>query len=155
MGSCDNCNDRFCSRVEFYDGPSSASPYLGRFCSRSERKAKVSNGNQMFVYFYSSFDRDRGFQAEYSETTEDPSPTEVIPTVPSTTGIGFSFPLLYIYGSAHQGGRKGGGREGTEEGGREGGGRDRREGGWEPVNILSIFSNLGKCAKVNICMSGT
>ena len=91
MGSCDNCNDRFCSHVEFYDGSSSASPYLGRFCSRSERTAKVSSGNQMFVHFYSSFDRDRGFQAEYSETTEVLSTTVKSPT----TGMGFSFPLSY------------------------------------------------------------
>lgn len=87
MGAtCDNCNGPYCSRVEFYDGPSNASSYLGRFCTGSQRTAKVSSGNQMFVKFYSSFDPDRGFQAEYSETTEDPSPTEVMPTVPSTTG---------------------------------------------------------------------
>ena len=37
-----------------------------------------------------------------------------------------------------------------------GGRREKgREGRKEPVNILSKVSNLGKCAKVNICMSGT
>ena len=85
MGTCDNCNAHYCSRVEFFDGPKSNSLYLGRFCANSNLTAKVSSGQQMFVKFYSSFSPARGFQAEYSETTDEPSPTESRPTTTTTT----------------------------------------------------------------------
>ena len=96
MGAvCDNCNTPYCSRVEFYDGPSNASAYLGRFCTGSQRTAKVSSGNQMFIKFYSSFDPDRGFQAEYSETTENPSPMTT--AKPPTTGMSFFSCVVHVH----------------------------------------------------------
>ena len=46
----------------------------------------MSSGNQMFVEFESGFGNDRGtgFEAQYSETTDDPSPTVMKPTVKQT-----------------------------------------------------------------------
>ena len=79
MGWCDNCNAHYCSRVEFFDGPTSNSSHLGRFCTNSNLAAKVSSGQQMFVKFYSSFSPARGFQAEYFETTDEPTPTVTRP----------------------------------------------------------------------------
>ena len=80
--SCAN----YCSRVDFYDGSSSAAPYLGRLCNVSTPTAKISSGNQMFVHFSSQWSPDRGFLAEYSEVTGDPSPTQTKPpTTPTTT----------------------------------------------------------------------
>ena len=83
LGRCSDssCPD-YCSRVDFYDGSSSAAPYLGRLCSVSTPTAKISNGNQMYVHFSSKFSPDRGFLTEYFEVTGDPSPTQ---TKPPTT----------------------------------------------------------------------
>ena len=60
---------------------------LARFCHGSAEEEKVSSGNQMFVKFYGGFSLGPGFEAQYSETTDAPSPTEAKPktTAPSTT----------------------------------------------------------------------
>lgn len=65
---------------------------LARFCHGSAVEEKVSSGNQMFVKFYGGFSLGPGFDAQYSETTDAPSPTEAKPkttaaeiTTPSTT----------------------------------------------------------------------
>ena len=86
LGRCreSSCRD-YCSRVDFYDGSSSAAPYLGRLCNVSTPTAMVSSGNQMYVHFSSEFSPDRGFLAEYSEVTEDPSPTQTKPPTTPTT----------------------------------------------------------------------
>ena len=68
MGVCDDCSSGICSYVEFYDGPTRSSSSLGRFCTGSQRTAKISSGTEMFVHFYSSFSLDRGFQAVYAES---------------------------------------------------------------------------------------
>ncbi|XP_068717905.1 tolloid-like protein 2 isoform X2 [Montipora capricornis] len=83
MGNCVDCSSDICSRVEFYDGPSSDSRSLGRFCTGSPRTATVSSGTQMFVHFYSGFSRDRGFKAEYMETV----PPTAGAAVASTTSL--------------------------------------------------------------------
>ena len=69
MGNCDDCSSDICSRVEFFDGQTTGSPNLGRFCTGSSLTAVVSNGRYMHVKFYSSFSPDRGFRAEYVEST--------------------------------------------------------------------------------------
>lgn len=60
---------------------------LARFCHDSAEEEKVSSGNQMFVKFYGGFTLGPGFEAEYSETTDAPSPTAAKPktTAPETT----------------------------------------------------------------------
>ena len=86
MGNCDDCSSGICSRVEFFDGLTTNSSYLGRFCTGSSLTAVVSNGRYMHVKFYSSFTRDRGFRAEYVESFDEPSPTPpTTPTPPPTT----------------------------------------------------------------------
>ena len=86
MGDCDDCSSTICSRVEFFDGQTTDSPYLGRFCTGSNLTAVVSNGRYMRVKFYSSFSRDRGFRAEYVESLDEPTPTQTPPpTQPPTT----------------------------------------------------------------------
>ena len=87
MGNCDDCSSDICSRVEFFDGQTTGSPHLGRFCTGSSLTAVVSNGRYMHVKFYSSFSRDRGFRAEYVEST---TPTTA---KPPTTGIHSPVPL--------------------------------------------------------------
>ena len=84
MGLCDDCSSNYCSRLEFYDGPTANSSSLGPLCTNSELTAKISSGNQMFVKFYSSFSPDRGFLAEYSESHEPPSPTTKHASSPSS-----------------------------------------------------------------------
>ena len=83
MGNCDDCSSDICSRVEFFDGQTTGSPRLARFCTGSSLTAVVSNGRYMHVEFYSSFSPDRGFRAEYVEATSK-SPT---------TGMHSPFPL--------------------------------------------------------------
>ena len=83
MGNCDDCSSDICSRVEFFDGQTTGSPRLARFCTGSSVTAVVSNGRYMHVKFYSSFSPDRGFRAEYVEATSK-SPT---------TGMHSPFPL--------------------------------------------------------------
>ena len=98
MGNCDDCNSTICSRVEFYGGQTTGSPYLGRFCTGSSLRAVVSDGRYMHVKFYSSFTRDRGFRAEYVESFDEPSPSQTPPTTPTTakpptTGMHSPVPL--------------------------------------------------------------
>ena len=85
MGNCDDCSSPICSRVEFFDGQTTDSPYLGRFCNGSNLTPVVSNGRFMRVKFYSSFSPDRGFRAEYVESFEEPSPTQTPPPTPPPT----------------------------------------------------------------------
>ena len=85
MGNCDDCSGAFCSRVEFFDGQTTDSPYLGRFCTGSSLTAVVSNGTYMLVKFYSSNSRDRGFRAEYVESFDESTPTQTPPPTTPTT----------------------------------------------------------------------
>ena len=88
LGSCSlECSSDTCTSVEVYDGPSASSALLARFCHDSAEEEKVSSGNQMFVKFYGGFKRGPGFEAQYSETTDAPSPTAAKPktTAPETT----------------------------------------------------------------------
>ena len=65
------CSDS-CSYVELYDGGSTSSPSLGRFCQGSSwNKPQLSSGNQMFVMFHPGQTVDRGFEAKYESTTTD------------------------------------------------------------------------------------
>ena len=89
MGDCDDCSSTSCSRVEFYGGQTTNSPYLGRFCTGSSLRAVVSNGLYMLVKFYSSFSPDRGFRAEYVDSFDEPSPSQT----PPTTGMHSPVPL--------------------------------------------------------------
>ena len=67
--SASTCSDS-CSYVELYDGGSTSSPSLGRFCQGSSwNKPQLSSGNQMFVMFHSGQTVDRGFEAKYESTT--------------------------------------------------------------------------------------
>ena len=99
MGNCDDCSGAFCSRVEFFDGQTTDSPYLGRFCTGSNVTAVVSSGRYMRVKFYSSNSPDRGFRAEYVESfdestpTQTPPPTQTTTAKPPTTGMHSPFPL--------------------------------------------------------------
>ena len=99
MGNCDDCSGAFCSRVEFFDGQTTDSPYLGRFCTGSSLTAVVSNGTYMLVKFYSSNSRDRGFRAEYVESFDESTPTQTPPPTtpttakPPTTGMHSPVPL--------------------------------------------------------------
>ena len=88
LGSCSlECSSETCTSVEVYDGPTESSALLARFCHDSAEEEKVSSGNQMFVKFYGGFTLGPGFEAEYSETTDAPSPTAAKPktTAPETT----------------------------------------------------------------------
>lgn len=88
LGSCAReCSSDTCTYVEVYNGPSESSALLARFCHNSAEEEKISSGNQMFVKFHSGFSLGPGFEAQYSETTDPPSPTEAIPTTtePVTT----------------------------------------------------------------------
>ena len=67
--SASPCSDS-CSYVELYDGGSTSSPLLGRFCQGSSwNETQLSSGNQMFVMFHSGQTVDRGFEAKYESTT--------------------------------------------------------------------------------------
>ena len=58
--------------MELYDGGSTSSPSLGRFCQGSSwNEPQLSNGNQMFVMFHPGKTVDRGFEAKYEATTTD------------------------------------------------------------------------------------
>ncbi|PFX34330.1 Bone morphogenetic protein 1 [Stylophora pistillata] len=66
----------FCSYVELYDGGSANSPSLGRFCQGSPRnESQFSTGNQMFVMFHPGLIVDRGFEANYSESSPGSTPS--------------------------------------------------------------------------------
>ena len=93
MGNCDDCSSTSCSRVEFFDGQTTGSSSLGRFCTGSNITAVVSNGRFMRVKFYSSFSPDRGFRAEYVESFQEPSPTPTTTVKPPTTGMHSPVPL--------------------------------------------------------------
>ena len=67
--SANNCSDS-CSYVELYDGGSTSSPLLGRFCQGSSwNETQLSSGNQMFVMFHPGKAVARGFEAKYESTT--------------------------------------------------------------------------------------
>ena len=86
--------------MEVYDGPSESSPLLARFCHGSAQEEKVSSGNQMFVKFHAGFSSGRGFEAEYSETTDSPSPTVAKPSTtakpPTSNYLHFLFSFKYL-----------------------------------------------------------
>ena len=84
MGNCDDCSSDICSRVEFFDGLTTNSSYLGRFCTGSSLTAVVSNGRYMHVKFYASFSPDRGFRAEYVESFDESTPTQTPPPAQTT-----------------------------------------------------------------------
>ena len=58
----DSCS---CSYVELYDGGSTSSPFLARFCDGSVLNETLSKGHEMLVRFHSEKTADRGFEAEY------------------------------------------------------------------------------------------
>ena len=60
-----DCNSDSCSYVELYDGGSTSSPFLARFCDGSILNETLSKGHEMFVRFHSGKTVDRGFEAEY------------------------------------------------------------------------------------------
>ena len=63
------CSDS-CAYVELYDGGSTRSRLLGRFCQgASWNEPQFSTGNRMFVMFHPGQTVDRGFQAKYKSTT--------------------------------------------------------------------------------------
>ena len=67
--SANHCSDS-CSYVELYDGGSTSSPLLGRFCQGSSwNETQLSSGNQMFVMFHPGKAVARGFEAKYESTT--------------------------------------------------------------------------------------
>ena len=67
--SANPCSDS-CSYVELYDGGSTRSRLLGRFCQGSSwNEPQFSTGNRMFVMFHPGQTVDRGFQAKYKSTT--------------------------------------------------------------------------------------
>ena len=67
--SANPCSDS-CSYVELYDGGSTSSPSLGRFCQGSSwNEPQLSNGNQMFVMFHPGQTVNRRFEAKYESTT--------------------------------------------------------------------------------------
>ena len=66
--SASPCSDS-CSYVELYDGGSTSSPSLGRFCQGSSwNEPQLSTRNQMFVMFHPGKKVDRGFEAKYEST---------------------------------------------------------------------------------------
>ena len=80
--SASPCSDS-CAYVELYDGGSTRSRLLGRFCRGSLwNKPQFSTGNQMFVMFHPGQMVARGFEAEYSfpsTTSTSPPSTETKP----------------------------------------------------------------------------
>ena len=79
-----HCSDS-CSYVELYDGGSTSSPSLGRFCQGSSwNETQLSNGNQMFVMFHPGQTVDRGFEAEYSVSFPRPA---ISTSQPATTFV--------------------------------------------------------------------
>ena len=67
--SANPCSDS-CAYVELYDGGSTRSRLLGRFCQGSSwNEPQWSTGNRMFVMFHPGQTVDRGFQAKYKSTT--------------------------------------------------------------------------------------
>ena len=67
--SASPCSDS-CAYVELYDGGSTRSRLLGRFCQGSSwNEPQFSTGNRMFVMFHPGQTVDRGFQAKYKSTT--------------------------------------------------------------------------------------
>ena len=95
MGNCDDRSGDICSRVEFFDGQTTDSPYLRRFCTGSSLTAVVSSGQCMLVKFYSSFSHDRGFRAEYVELFDESTPiqTQTRPQTMPTRGMYSPVPL--------------------------------------------------------------
>ena len=66
--SASPCSDS-CSYVELYDGGSTSSPLLRRFCQGSSwNEPQLSTRNQMFVMFHPGQTVDRGFEAKYEST---------------------------------------------------------------------------------------
>ena len=81
---CGSSSHTLCTHLDIYDGGSKSSPLLGRFCPDSGVEVKVSSGNQMFVEFESGFATARGFEAQYSETTEPPTTTKTTTKPPTS-----------------------------------------------------------------------
>ena len=85
------CSDS-CSYVELYDGGSTSSPLLRRFCQGSSwNETQLSTGNQMFVMFHPGQTVARGFEAEYSvsslkPTTSPPTTETKLTSETATTG---------------------------------------------------------------------
>ena len=76
--------------MELYDGGSTSSPLLGRFCQGSSwNETQLSSGNQMFVMFHPGQTVDRGFEANYSaytlKQTTSPPTTKTTSTSESET----------------------------------------------------------------------
>ena len=88
LGSCEHaCSSDNCTYVELYDGASTSSPSLGRFCNGSVLQDVLSSGNQMFVTFRSGSSLDRGFEAQYSVSlTETTPPSTVTASTTSASG---------------------------------------------------------------------
>ncbi|XP_066017812.1 CUB domain-containing protein 2-like [Pocillopora verrucosa] len=64
--SASPCSDS-CSYVELYDGGSTGSPLLGRFCQGSPwNELQFSTGNQLSVMFHPGQTVARGFEAQFS-----------------------------------------------------------------------------------------
>ncbi|XP_078369293.1 cubilin-like [Oculina patagonica] len=90
LGSCENaCSSNNCTYVELYDGASTSSSSLGRFCNGSVLQDVLSSGSQLFVNFRSGSSLDRGFEAHYSvfsaRPTTTPSSTMITPSQTVTT----------------------------------------------------------------------
>lgn len=81
-----------CTHLDIYNGDSKSSSKFGRFCPGSAMEVKVSSGNQVFVEFESGFANGNGngsgFEVQYSETLDDPSPTIATPTNSKPIGTG-------------------------------------------------------------------
>jgi len=99
LGSCGfNCSWDNCTYVELYDGSSTNSSSLGRFCNGSALQEMFSSGNQMFVIFHSGSSLDRGFEAQYSIFSGRPATTTAT-TITTTTAASLGEPshIKFIY----------------------------------------------------------
>ena len=85
LSSCANCNSGHCSYVELYDGNSTSSTLLGRFCQNSLLPNTTSSGNQMFVMFHAGTDVNRGFEASYSVASTQTTPGSTTGSTPGST----------------------------------------------------------------------
>ena len=59
--------------LRIYDGVSSTSPMLGRYCGDSLPPSQISSSNHLFIYFYSdNSGSGTGFKLEYNATSKNP-----------------------------------------------------------------------------------
>ncbi|XP_066014896.1 hemicentin-1-like [Pocillopora verrucosa] len=94
------CSDS-CAYVELYDGGSTSSPLLGRFCQGSSwSETQWSNGNQMFVMFHPGQTVDRGFEAKYESTTTDEPEVAIDGNQEQFIAKGESFTLICRYNAS-------------------------------------------------------